>query len=90
MRAIVDFPVLARPFSQKDAPHILSIFSISLVIYLLEKVDARLREAGRFVLAVVGVKGRITCEGEEAERVFSACYVLVCDKTLILYLQGTN
>ena len=42
------------------------------------------------MLAVVGVKGRISCKGEEAERVFSACCVLVCDKTLLPYLQGTD
>jgi hypothetical protein len=61
----------------------LSIFSISLGIYILEKVDVGLRGAGRFVLAVIGVKGRITCEWEEAERAFSACYVLVCIKTYV-------
>jgi hypothetical protein len=48
-----------------------------------------IREAGRFVL-VVGVKGHIGGKREEAEPVFLACYVLVCDNTLLLYLQGTD
>ena len=45
-------------------------------------MDARVREAGGLVLAVVGVKGRIICDGEEAEWVLAWC-VLVRDKTLV-------